>query len=329
MIRSLLLLGCMSLALALCAQGPQQLVTVPVGPGSTVPGWLYLPADYNSTQKNYPVVLFYHGSGEAGTNPNSLLSNGIPALIAGGMRPDNIINPADGQAYSFIVLSAQHWSWSPLPDWIPTELAWLRQNYRIDTNRIYVTGLSAGGQESFNAVTFNSQVSSLIAAAVPMSPAALGPYDISMIGTYHIKTWFLSGASDPFTNNAQLYHDQSNGAYPGSSRLTIYPGGHCCWRTYYNITWHDTASGQSIWEWLLTNQRAGPNMSPLPVRFTDFKATDLGNKRLQVEFSYEDPDEHQKFYIRLWIRGAVRDILIQPEDRIGTNRYRKIINLEQ
>jgi hypothetical protein len=309
------------------AQGPQQLVTVPIGPGSTVPGWLYLPADYATSGKNYPVVLFYHGSGEAGTNPNLVLNNGIPRLIADGMRPDNIINPTDGQAYSFIVLSPQHWSWSPSPDWIPSELAWLKQNYRIDTNRIYVTGLSAGGQESFNAVTYNSDVSKLIAAAVPMSPAALGPYDITMVGTYHIKTWFLSGSTDPFTNNAQAYYNQCNGVYPNSSKLTVYAGGHCCWRTYYNITWHDTITGLSIWEWLLTNQRQ--SLQVLPVHFTDFKATDLGNKRLQVEFSYADPDEHQKFYIRLWIRGVVRDILVSPEDKIGTNRYRKIINLEQ
>jgi hypothetical protein len=325
--RWLLLLALVCGTGRLWAQNPQIQVTVPVGPGSTVPGWLYLPADYNTSSRKYPVVLFYHGSGEAGTNPNTLLNNGIPQLIAGGMRPDNIINPVDGQAYSFIVLSAQHWSWSPSPDWIPTELAWLKQNYRIDTNRIYVTGLSAGGQESFNAITYNADVSHLIAAAVPMSPAALGAYDINMVSNYQIKTWFLSGSTDPFTNNAQLYSGQCNSVYPNSSKLTVYGGGHCCWRTYYNITWHDTLSGLSVWEWMLTNVR--PSLAVLPVHFTDFGAKALGNKQVQVDFTYEDPDEHQQFYIRIWIRGVMRDILVLPADKIGTNRYRKIINLEQ
>src|SRR5215210_5410131 len=78
------------------AQGPQKLVTVPVGSGISVKGWLYLPADYNNTSKSYPVVLFYHGAGEAGTDPFWLFNAGIPNLILNGMRPDNIINPADG-----------------------------------------------------------------------------------------------------------------------------------------------------------------------------------------------------------------------------------------
>jgi len=223
-------------------QGPQKLMTVPTGPGSNVKGWLYLPAEYNSTSKKYPVVFFYHGNGEAGTDPNLLLKQGIPQLIANGMRPDHILNPADGQKYSFIVLSAQHWSWSPSPEWLPAELDWLKQNYRIDTTRIYVTGLSAGGQESFNAVTYNQAVSGLIAAAVPMSPPPLGTYDINMIRTYRIRTWFFSGDVDSYTPTVQAYSNQCNSVYPTSSKFTLYKGGHCCWNTFYDINWKDSVT---------------------------------------------------------------------------------------
>jgi dienelactone hydrolase len=265
-------LSMLLLAIFSRAQGPQQLVTVPYDtwPGATVKGWLYLPADYATSGKNYPVVFFYHGVGEAGSDPNTLLNQGLPNLIANGMRPDNITNRLDGQTYSFIVLSVQHWSWSPNPVWLPNELAWLKQNYRIDTNRVYVTGLSAGGQESYSAAIINNDVSRLVAAAVPMSPAQVWPYDPTLIGQNKIRTWFFSGNNDPtYTNNATSYSTDCNTLYPSSSRLNIFPGGHCCWNSYYNIAWHDPSTGLSIWEWMLTNTRQSPPPSPLPVRFVN------------------------------------------------------------
>lgn len=265
--KNALLFSILLSAFAAKAQGPQQLMDVPMDswPGATVKGWLYLPADYATSTKNYPVVFFYHGVGEAGTNPYILLNQGIPNLIANGMRPDNITNPVDGQQYSFIVVSVQHWSWSPNPDWLPYELNWLKQNYRIDTNRVYVTGLSAGGQSSYSATIINNTVSHLIAAAVPMSPAGVWPYDPSLIGENKIKTWFFAGNVDgSYTINATNYSNDCNTLYPNSSRLNIYPGGHCCWNSYYDIGWHDPASGLSVWQWMLTNVR---QPQTLPVNF--------------------------------------------------------------
>jgi predicted esterase len=272
--KKILLISMVLSAFVVKAQGPQQLVNVPVSPWGTKSGWLYLPQDYNTTTKRYPVVFFYHGIGEAGTNPYSVLNQGIPKLIAEGMRPDNIINPGDGQAYSFIVLSVQDQWWSPDPNWLPYELAWLKQNYRIDTNRVYVTGLSAGGQTSFGTIVTNPAISSLIAAAVPMSPATLSSYDPSLVNQNNIETWFFAGNSDgTFTTNAATYSTQCNTQYPGSSRLNMYTGGHCCWNTYYNINWNDPASGLSIWEWMLLNRRE----VPLPVKFESFEVKKESN----------------------------------------------------
>jgi dienelactone hydrolase len=271
------------------AQGPQQLVDVPYDywPGATVKGWLYLPADYATSTKKYPVVFFYHGVGEAGTNPYTLLNQGIPNLIANGMRPDNITNPKDGQKYSFIVVSVQHWSWSPNPTWLPYELAWLKQNYRIDTNRVYVTGLSAGGQTSYSATIVNPNVSRLVAAAAPMSPAQVWPYDPALIGQNKIKTWFFSGNVDGgYTVNATNYSNDCNTLYPSSSKLNIYSGGHCCWNNYYNTTWHDASTGQSVWEWMLTNEKQIE--TSLPVKFISL---DLNKETSGIRVTWKVAEE--------------------------------------
>jgi dienelactone hydrolase len=301
-------------------QGPQTLVTVPIAPGSNVKGWIYLPSDYNNTSKKYPVVFFYHGQGEAGTDPYLLLHQGVPQLIANGMRPDNILNPSDGQNYSFIVLSVQHWSWSPNPEWLPYELDWLKQNYRVDTTRIYVTGLSAGGQESFNAVTFNKMVSSLVTAAIPMSPPPLGTFSINMIQAYRIHTWFFTGDADVLKPTIQKYSEECDSVYPSSSKLTVYKGDHCCWNSLYDINWKDPVSGWSIWQWMLTNQKQ-------TIKLTDLKITDLGNKNVRVDFSYDKGAGDEEFHIQIRVKGEIKDILITPQDKTGPNKYSKTINL--
>jgi len=279
---------CMLLTFSITkAQGPQQLVTVPVTSwGGTAKGWLYLPQDYNSTTKKYPVVFFYHGVGEAGTDPNRMLWQGIPQLIAGGMRPDNIINPADGQSYSFIVLSIQAQWWSPDPNWLPYEINWLKQNYRIDTNRLYVTGLSAGGQQVCAAIS-TPETGKLIAASVPMSPASAISDNGRTVAAYGIETWFLSGSSDGnFTGNAVNSNTTCNNALSGSSKLNLYPGGHCCWNTYYNINWNDPASGLSVWEWMLTNKRQPSDALPV-----NFLSVDIKKEAGGIKLNWKVADE--------------------------------------
>src|SRR4029450_13238189 len=54
--------------------------------------WLYLPEKYAGKGKRWPLVLFLHGAGERGDDPNLVKKHGPPKL-------------ADKKAFPFIIVS--------------------------------------------------------------------------------------------------------------------------------------------------------------------------------------------------------------------------------
>lgn len=117
----------------------------------------YLPVDFNATSGvKYPVVLFYHGIGERGNGNSELgkvLVHGPPKLIE------------KGKDFPAIVISPQsHGGWSDPQSFLKI-YNYLKENYPIDLNRFYVTGLSSGGTGTWIALETNY---TKIAAAIPI-----------------------------------------------------------------------------------------------------------------------------------------------------------------
>lgn len=229
--------------------------------GGTLNALLALPDDYDSTETTkYPLILFFHGAGQTGSTEadlSKLITQGLPKVIAGGVKIE-AVNPVDSNLYKFIVLSPQHFGWTPTPENIEYILADMKVKYRVDTNRIYITGLSAGGQGVIQSITYTQALTNKIAAIVPMSPSAPDNTHMSKFGLVaaaDTDAWFFSGASDPglYTGNAQKYNDSINKYNPGGSKITLYPGNHCCWHTYYSPTYRE--AGKNIYEWMLTHTR--------------------------------------------------------------------------
>ncbi len=94
---------------------------------------LYLPQDYDQ-RESWPLLLFLHGSGERGDNLELVKKHGPPKLVA------------EGRDFPFIIVSPQcpkdRW-------WEPIELLALLDDlagkYKVDADRVYLTGLSMGG----------------------------------------------------------------------------------------------------------------------------------------------------------------------------------------
>lgn len=119
----------------------------------------------------------------------------------------------------------------------------LRKTLPIDSNRIYITGLSMGGFGTFDAI---ERYPNLFAAAVPVC----GGGDVSKAPLIsHIPMWIFHGAEDPAVNpifslNMTIALTKA-GAHPG---FTQYPEtGHFSWISAY--------SDPSMLDWLFRQHK--------------------------------------------------------------------------
>lgn len=192
---------------------------------------LYLPEEYEQ-QESWPLLLFLHGSGERGDNLELVKKHGPPKLAA------------EGKEFPFIVVSPQcpkgRW-WEPLE--LLALLDDLSGKYKVDADRIYVTGLSMGGFGTWS-----------LAAHAPDKFAAIAPicgggekYWAKQIA--HLPTWAFHGAKDagvpPERSQAMIDEIAKNGGHP---KITIYPeAGHDAWSETYN--------NPEFYKWLLEQKR--------------------------------------------------------------------------
>ncbi|HTY58438.1 MAG TPA: phospholipase, partial [Bacteroidota bacterium] len=115
---------------------------------------LYLPEGYGGNGKQWPLLLFLHGVGESGKDLELVKRHGPPLLVAQGME------------FPFILVSPQcpedeYWSVPTLKALIDN----LLERYDIDRSRIYLTGLSRGGNGTWKlAIAYPG----LFAAIVPI-----------------------------------------------------------------------------------------------------------------------------------------------------------------
>ena len=110
--------------------------------GVAYPYEIYVPATY-STAQQWPVILFLHGAGERGGDRLLQTSNALGAAIR--RAPS---------AYPAIVILPQvpnDSSWVGIPSQVAmTALDNAMAEFRIDPDRVYLTGLSMGGNGTWH-----------------------------------------------------------------------------------------------------------------------------------------------------------------------------------
>jgi predicted peptidase len=192
---------------------------------------LFLPADYAKSKQRWPLMLFLHGAGESGTNLAKLKVLGPPKIVES--KP----------GFPFILVSPQTSRGGWDPDTLNALLDDIIHRYRVDKDRVCLTGASMGGSGTWK-----------LAAAHPEKFAALAPLcgrgdpaDAKKLA--RLPIWVFQGAKDPVVRlDSQKAMVEAVQAAGGDVKFTVYPdAGHDVWTETYN--------NPELYQWLLNQKR--------------------------------------------------------------------------
>jgi hypothetical protein len=257
----------------------------------------YLPQGYNNNPgQTYPLILFIHGVGELGNGSQwdlpRLLYTGLAASINVGELPVSL--NVNGQSHSFIVISPQFINW-PNPNDIDGILNYVTSHYRVNTSRIYLTGLSMGGGVVWDYVGASSANANRVAAIVPICGASWPEYNRARtIANANVAVWAHHNTHDPtvpvgYTNDYISTINQSPSPNPMAKKSIYDVWSHDAWTLTYNSTYRDEY-GKTIYEWMLQYARgsAPPPGNQVPV--ANAGADQNTGSTAQLNGSAWDPD---------------------------------------
>lgn len=274
----------------------------------------YLPQGYSSGTQTYPLILFIHGVGELGngtTQLSSVLNGGLPNAIKSGRFPTSF--SVNGQSFSFIVLSPQFIGW-PSPTDIENVLNYAVKNYRVNTSRIYLTGLSMGGGVTWDYAGGSSTYANRLAAIVPIAGASWPDYNRSrVIASANLPVWAFhnSGDGTVSVSNTDNYVAQINQApapNPPAKKTIFQSSSHDAWTQVYNSTY--TENGMNAFQWMLQYSRNGASPSNLPpiANGGGNKTITLPTSSIILNGSGSDPDGSISSYAWTQINGVTASI---------------------
>jgi predicted peptidase len=192
---------------------------------------LFLPEGYDQSDKRWPLILFLHGAGETGSDLAMVKKHGPPKIVE--KKKD----------FPFIVVSPQ----APRRGWNPSALNALldevEAKYKVDPDRVYLTGLSMGG---FGTWALAAAHPERFAAIVPICGGGR-PADAQRLK--NLPVWVFHGAKDrtvpPARSQAMVDALKEAGA---EVKFTLYPNaGHDSWTATYN--------NPELYKWLLQHKR--------------------------------------------------------------------------
>lgn len=197
--------------------------------------YLYYPPEYEEDpEKEFGLLLFLHGGGEAGGQLGELKENGPPKLLA------------EGKQFPFLVLAPQNpyrkkwWNIHAVNQLLDTIVT----NNRVDKDRIYLTGLSRGGSAAWDmAVQFPDKFAAL-AVVCGMAPV---PYSHWLDKAMPI--WVFHGDQDeviPITESDTMVQKLKASGY--DVKYSRYEGvGHNSWTKAYTT--------EELYRWMANQKK--------------------------------------------------------------------------
>lgn len=228
----------------------QTQVQLPTGPKRVSMAYvLYLPEGYESSRERFPVIVFLHGAGEAGTDGNSVFAHGPAAELQRQGAAS-----AFAKKFPFVLICPQcpprgeRWDQPLMLKAILALMDDVATKIRTDPDRVYATGLSMGGKGTW---LLAMEAPTRFAAIAPLAADTFDPEGAARLKK--IASWAIVGAEDfggaVEANQKMVAAIKTAG---GDAKVTVVPGeGHFVWPRFY--------SDPTFYDWFLTHKRAGAN----------------------------------------------------------------------
>lgn len=195
-----------------------------------------LPDGYADSGDSWPLVLFLHGAGERGEDLSRASIHGPARHVREGQRfPFVLVTPLAPKRY-----------WWRAED-LGALLDDVQARYRIDLDRVYVTGLSMGGFGTWDlAETYPGR----FAAVAPICGGGTPGRICGSAADGALPIWIFHGALDSVISpQRSLEMNQRLQRCDGDVRLTIYPEAN-------HDSWTATYANPALYEWLLAQRRS-------------------------------------------------------------------------
>jgi predicted peptidase len=216
---------------------------------------VHLPAGYHKLpNEKWPLILFLHGAGERGDDVSKVTVHGPPKLLTDGSRLSPAERAVVPHLQNFIVLSPQcpadqRWDDDMLLALLDRFIA---KTDRVDTNRVYLTGLSMGGYGTWSLGLRHPHRFAAIAPIcgggeridVLLGARSRGP------ALKSLGVWAFHGAQDnvvPLSESERMIEALKK-AGATNLQLTVYPEAK-------HDSWTETYANPKLYEWFLQHRR--------------------------------------------------------------------------
>lgn len=222
----------------------------------TLPYQLYTPEQTGKL----PLIIHLHGTGEAGTDNQAKMYEGTnwgPQYFASeenqAIQQAYVLAPQTPKPMRWASTTLASYDYATTPS-TPSMTALLHvidklvaENPNIDATRIYMTGLSRGGQGVWNAMI---QRPELFAAAVPIAGSADPKQAVTIMS---IPTWAFHGDSDSVTSvdftREMVDAIIKAGGSTNTIRYTEVEGGE------HDMSWRTAYANSDLYKWMIKHHK--------------------------------------------------------------------------
>jgi poly(3-hydroxybutyrate) depolymerase len=231
-----------------CAAGQQTVVR-----GPRYDYALFLPAQYNDDRTTqWPLIIALHGVGGSTltvdrtavlSNPEGLAKQFTSASFRAAMKAI-VVSPNQRSPFT-----NSGNGWFDVAQ-ILALISDAQKDYRVDADRIYLTGLSGGANVGFELSINHTGV---LAAMVPIAVTSAPTNDANVCNLKPLPIWAFHGANDTpeRSTGIKLWLDTKCGPGPSAMLVTVIPNaGH------NGTTWDTAYANLALYDWLLRQRRS-------------------------------------------------------------------------